>query len=487
MEKVENKTCAKNKILLSGWIDLGPIGRHGLSFLSTLLRDDRNDIYLDSDYLDLEGKAQKIIREILNDGASKIKYTKNHAKNMEFDYMLFFHVLGVNYHDKYYNKAIEKNAKVKICYPVFDGSMPPLEWVDKINSDFDICLSPSAYCIHNLQRAGVTIDAVSMECIVLIDDLLKTELVQNKFSVQAKRNKNFRFGCISGYEARKNLMFLVESFAKTFTKEDKVELFIHSVNRPNILTPYSEFEELVKGLQETCNITLSSDFLSHEEILNIWNSFDAYVIPQTATGYYTTPVEALACGLPVILSDIPVHRELAQYVPTEDNLFFVEHSEYSPTFHFVFNYRQLGVEFNSKEELYSEALRYIYINKESLCTIEKALLRKKYAQYFTTDGLINKHNFLFNPENIAISSETYIDTTHKVLFLSKKLADKYQTIHPRPIVAMQCNRPKIEYPEESSPIFCTLENVAQKSQKLEFLIESQVFQSANNASSMQKN
>ena len=40
-----------NKILLSGFIDLGPIGRHGLSFISTLIQDKRNIIYIDSDYL----------------------------------------------------------------------------------------------------------------------------------------------------------------------------------------------------------------------------------------------------------------------------------------------------------------------------------------------------------------------------------------------------------------------------------------------------
>ena len=447
---------SKTTILLSGTWDLGPIGRHGLSFLSTLLKDERNRVYIDADYI--SNKEKLLLKDFFKNDFDRIIFTDKTTRNVEFCFLIYFHVLGINPNTNWFECALQKQSKIKICYPVFDGTVPPLEWIDKINDNFDLCLSPSEYCAHNLKRHGVIIDCLGLECVVLIDDFLK---------IQRKQKSKFRFGCISGNEGRKNLTFLVKSFAQTFKKNDPVELFIHAVDRPNIITPFDDLLKVVKECAKRANIILSTKFLSHYKMLQVWESFDAYVIPQKNTGYYTTPLEALACGIPVILSDIPVHKELRNYVSQKDNLFFVRHPIYTPEHHFVFDYRNIGVSFDSIETLYEKAFRELYSNKDKLYSNEQIAQRKKYASNFTASGLYRKHNIVLHPKHIILHSKPHIDVDTETFYMSEKLYHKYANLgFAATAHNIFCDPKNTEYPEENSPIFQAIEKCAVSSQKI---------------------
>ena len=448
MKAVEQKFI-KKKILLSGWIDLGPIGRHGLSFINTLKKDPRNEIWLDSDYVEASSLA-KII-----DDMADIRFTN--GKYQEFDFLIYFHVLGITPNDEWYDKALLKNSKIKICYPVFDGTVPPLEWVEKINSNFDICCSPSEYVSHNLRRWGVTIDCFGLECCVLIENILKCK--------QKKTNK-FRFGCISGNEARKNLKFLVKSFAETFSKNEPVELFIHSCDRPNLLTPYNELLDAVEEANKRSNVILHSDFVSQKDMDDIWSSFDAYVIPQRNTGYYTTPLEGLACGLPIILSDIPVHQELAKHIQVKDSLFFAPHPLYVPEFHFVFDYRNIGVSFASSHENYKKYFREIYEKRNILNSQNLVEERKKSAKLFLPENLSKKHNIIIHPSKIALAKTVSHLDADGTFFMSEKLAKKYEAFGFGKFADVKDLYQETIYPEEQDPVFQALERTAVESQKI---------------------
>lgn len=439
----------KTKILLSGWIDLGPIGRHGLSFINTLTQDPQNEIWLDSDYV-----SPAILKKIIGN-IDRINFTDNTIQ--EFDFLIYFHVLGITPSDEWYNKAISKNSKIKICYPVFDGTVPPLEWIEKINSNFDICCSPSNYVSHNLRRYGVTIDCFGLECCVLIDDLLKC---------QHKKTNKFRFGCISGNEARKNLKFLIESFSETFSKEDPVELFIHSCDRPNLLIPYDELLATVKNANKKSNVILHSDFVSQEEMNNIWSSFDAYVIPQKNTGYYTTPLEGMACGLPVILSDIPVHREFEKHINPKNNLFFAQHPFYTSEYHFVFDYRNIGVSFSSSKEIYKTIFKEVYKKRESLTTPFLINERRKEVQKFLPENLFKKHNALIHPSKISLANSTSHIDSNGVFFMSERLAKKYEMFGFGKLASIEDLYQETVYPEEQDSVFKALEKTAVESQKI---------------------
>jgi glycosyltransferase involved in cell wall biosynthesis len=61
------------------------------------------------------------------------------------------------------------------------------------------------------------------------------------------------------------------------------------------------------------------DYVTFEELINLYQSCSALVYPSKWEGFGIPPLEALACGSPVIASDIAVHREVL-----EDAAFFVK-------------------------------------------------------------------------------------------------------------------------------------------------------------------
>lgn len=401
----------KVKILISGWCGLDPIGRHGLSFISALIKDDRNLIFFDSDFLRKDTK--KIFADFFQEDYTKIKYSNSQTDKQGYDFLVVTtFVLGVSKSEEWCFKSHKIKAKKKICYVVFDGTVPPLEWIDEINNNYDMCLSPSNYCAHNLKRNGVNIECFGLECVIFMNELLNRP-------IKTSFNDRYRIGCVSGFEARKNLQFLVKAFSKTFTKNDNVELYIHARERNSLMLKYIELENLVKDASKTCNIILNKNFVSHQEMLKIWDSFDAYVIPQTNTGYYTTPVEALACGLPVILSDIAVHRELTNFVEEKNNLFFVPHNIKIPEYHYAYDFRNIGVGFTAKEDDYAKIFKTVFAQREFLRNVNLQEKRKEMVKCFTPNRLKETYEKIFHsaiiPKKEEIFYEEELDSDFKAI------------------------------------------------------------------------
>ena len=53
-----------------------------------------------------------------------------------------------------------------------------------------------------------------------------------------------------------------------------------------------------------------SKYLSDKDLAYLYKGAMAYVFPSLSEGFSITPLEAQAIGVPVLLSDIPVHREI---------------------------------------------------------------------------------------------------------------------------------------------------------------------------------
>lgn len=70
------------------------------------------------------------------------------------------------------------------------------------------------------------------------------------------------------------------------------------------------------GLQDRVQFL---DYLSRDELIRLYQGCSALVYPSKWEGFGIPPLEALACGSPVIASGIPVHREVLG-----DAAFFVE-------------------------------------------------------------------------------------------------------------------------------------------------------------------
>lgn len=103
----------------------------------------------------------------------------------------------------------------------------------------------------------------------------------------------------SGHLAdRKNPLFLIEAFKRGSFSDDSVLLFIGSGEL---------FDECVEASKENPNIIIKGRVTRVSDYLS---ASDFYISSSLAEGMPNAALEALASGIPVVLSDIPPHREL---------------------------------------------------------------------------------------------------------------------------------------------------------------------------------
>jgi len=109
------------------------------------------------------------------------------------------------------------------------------------------------------------------------------------------------------------------------------------------------------------------DYLTHEELLNLYQGATALLYPSRIEGFGIPPLEALACGTPAIVSDIPVFREVlgkaALYIKLGD------HRSWNEAFDSLKNTSTIQSILAEGKELLSK-----YTWKNAVDILERALL-----------------------------------------------------------------------------------------------------------------
>ena len=374
-------------------------------------------------------------------------------------------MISLDYKNFLIADALRRKSKIKACYSVFDGSIPPLEWIQIINDFFDICITPSKYCAHNLKRNGVKIDCFEIRCALTNKDLLKEP-------PHYQENERFRFGFIGSNDERKNLVSLIEAFGQLYTKEDNVELYIHSSYSGN-----SDYDnKILRALeqyQKTSHIIFNNIYISQTGLNNLIKTFHSYIYPQTTTGYFTTPAEMLSYGIPIVISNIKPHQELLEYIQEKDHIFFIDHTIPKPIFHPAFDYRFCGVQFDTSVSTIKSQIHNLYQNRNRLFSNKLIAERKDAGFKLSANALRPVYETLIDPSLISIVDAKASRIKDRTFFMSNTLYQKYQ-YHK---INFNSNISKITLlteeendREEKDPRFIAIETSAKESQKIYSMI-----------------
>jgi glycosyltransferase involved in cell wall biosynthesis len=105
---------------------------------------------------------------------------------------------------------------------------------------------------------------------------------------------------IGTIEPRKNLGRLIEAFANLVRSEESTHHLVIGGGRGWMYDQvYSQVQTL--GLQDRVHFV---GFLPQEELIRWYNCADIFVYPSLYEGFGLPPLEAMACGTPVVASDI---------------------------------------------------------------------------------------------------------------------------------------------------------------------------------------
>lgn len=297
---------------------------------------------------------------------------------------------------------------IKIAYSMIEGTAIPPEWVTILNDRFDAVAVPDIFCKKVYKACGVRIPIFIVPCGMCSEELFEPPL-------KSHINTPFTFGVAAEFVDRKNYELLIHAFAQEFGNNPQVKLKIQGRG--------GNYYALIKHLimrYNLKNVEIIDRALSRQGYVEFLLSLDCYVLLSKGEGFSLTPREALALGIPCVLSDNSAQRTICatgfvRAVPST-----LQEQAYYPCFNAC-----LGYYFNCKLEDARQALKDVYEHYGS--HLKKAHGGRKWAQQFLYKNLKDQYLALVKPERVVLGTTNAIEG--KILkTTSKKLYKKYMKL-----------------------------------------------------------
>ncbi len=184
-------------------------------------------------------------------------------------------------------------SEVRIANTMCESDRVSHSWPEKLNAMQHIIV-PNEFCKQTFLNSGVKQD------ITVIPHGVDTE----KFKYfDRPKPEIFTFGILGYLDAtdRKGAFDVIRAFASEFEPDEPVELVIHSSD------PMFNYYKYFKDQR----ISLNTKQLSFEEINRFYQEIDCFVFPSKAEGVGYPPREAMATGLPTILTNWSGLKDIA--------------------------------------------------------------------------------------------------------------------------------------------------------------------------------
>lgn len=212
----------------------------------------------------------------------------------------------------------------RIAYIVWEPTLIPASKIDVLKT-MDAVWTPSTWGRQLLIDNGLDADRIGV-----VPEGVDIE----RFKPVAKSPdgpRPFRFLYVGKWEERKGTEDLIKAFCAEFQPDEPVELVVHGWN---IYVPGFDLNTMIRRIAGTRAPGIVASYpLSDDEMVRLYNSCDAFVLPTRAEGWGLPITEAMACGLPVIVTeysapldyldrDCAYLIEVEKMIPVNDPFFF---------------------------------------------------------------------------------------------------------------------------------------------------------------------
>jgi glycosyltransferase involved in cell wall biosynthesis len=318
------------------------------------------------------------------------------------------------YPGQHYYTKVPDTSIIKIAYSMFESTSLPKEWVTILNRRFDAVVVPDPWLVPVYTNSGVTIP------IFVLPLSLQLRPFLNQPAKGLPCAGRFVFGTMIAPEPRKNYPLLLDAFARAFGNNPNVRLRINI--RYNNPVEVARIRKKIRQLNLT-NVEFTIKSLSTTEYINFISSLDCFVSFSQGEGFSIAPREALACGIPVILSNNTAHTTLCatgyvRAVPSRNT---------QPAYYDLFQ-QTCGSFFNCTVTDAAQALQDVYTNYRVY--FEKAKQGKLWVQRYLPEQLKKKYLSLIKPALVTLGSQNSIEDGG-IITTSKALYDKYYTLLQR--------------------------------------------------------
>ena len=210
----------------------------------------------------------------------------------------------------------------KIVWWFFESDRLPRKWLEEIRV-YDQIWAPSPWGKQVLEAHGFAADRVAV---------LESGVNKRIYRPAPVAHDGFVFLAVGKYENRKSIDETVAAFVAEFPASDhpKVRLWLKA-DYP--LFP-QRIAELRRRVATDPRIRVVSGIFSDEQMAILYNSADAFVFPSKAEGFGLPCIEALACAVPVIATNVSAQsvfldRVQSLYWPVEYQIVPLNDADYA--------------------------------------------------------------------------------------------------------------------------------------------------------------
>ncbi len=211
----------------------------------------------------------------------------------------------------------------------WEESLLPLSVVKTINSGFRTILAPSSFVAAALINSGVAVPVAMTGYVPRLDAY--TRLGAERAMIGERRaEESITFLHVSSCFPRKGVDVLLAAYVRAFRSSDPVRLVIKGF--PN---PHNDVEEQITALRavdpDAPEITFINEDLTGEDLLALYRTADAMVLPARGEGFNMPAAEAMAAGIPLIVTGHGGHLDFC----TDREAVFVDYSFAKSHSHFA--------------------------------------------------------------------------------------------------------------------------------------------------------
>jgi glycosyltransferase involved in cell wall biosynthesis len=248
---------------------------------------------------------------------------------------------------------------IKIIFTMFESTRIPGNWKPYLDLA-DLIIVPSHFCMEVFAREGYAATVVPLA----YDTNVFTPVSHER--LPPIQGNPFVFLHYDAFNMRKGFIELFNAFQKAFKPDEPVKLILKSRLNHLPLVP-SEYP----------NVEVIDGATSDVKLAKLCQKADCFVFPSRGEGFGVPPLEAMGCGLPVI---VPNAHGIAEYF-NPDCMFEVKVEGPCPAVYEKHKDQDVGTMVKCDENDLARVMRYVYEHQNEV--LDKGQKAAQYAKQYS--------------------------------------------------------------------------------------------------------
>jgi len=166
----------------------------------------------------------------------------------------------------------------------FETSAPPKHWIEILNQNTAV-LAPSLHNVEVFKEAGVTVPIFHIPHCIDLEEYHPVDLVGS--------GSKFTFLFIGSWRRRKGYEELLTAWGEEFTEDEDVQLLIKT----------DKTDKARSYINNRPGIIIEEQVITENKMPDFIRSVNCLILPTKGEGFGLPCIQAMACGIPVIVTD----------------------------------------------------------------------------------------------------------------------------------------------------------------------------------------